>query len=82
MRDPIDNPENEIAERIITNAVLYSRSLIADAMVPLLWEISEEVIDEINIPLGWDDWLLDHKEQLIEAIYDELYADARLLWEE
>ncbi len=82
MRDPIDNPENEVAERIITNAVLYSRSLIADSMTRLLWEISEEVIDEIHIPLGWDDWLLDNKEQLIEKIYDELYADARLLWEE
>ncbi len=81
MRDPIDNPENEVAERIVENAIHYSRSYFADVMPALVWDMAKEIIEEVQYPLGWDDWVLDHKDELIEAIYDELYSNVNHLWE-
>ena len=82
MRDPIDNPENIMAERVVENAIPYARAILADAIPELLWEAAKEAADD-HSPIGeWEDWYLDNKEQIIESIYDELFYQAKKLWEE
>ena len=82
MRDPIDNPENNMAERVCENAIQDARSILAEEMTELMWSAAKDAVHTNNPGGAWDGWFQDNAEHLIEHVYDELFYQAKKLWEE
>ncbi len=80
-KPPYDNPEADMFENIVYDAVSRTRSLIAGELPQLLLELSREAVNDQAVPGGWEDWKQDNQFELSDAVYDELRDEISKLWE-
>ena len=74
MRDPMDNPQEEMATRIIEELAIQTLSAFRTMLVDRITEdIRYEMEQNYSTPMGWEDFYAEYKENIFENVYEEVY---------
>ena len=74
MRDPIDNPDEQMAQVVVEEIAIQTLSAFRTMLVDrIIEDIRYEMKYNYSPPSEWDDWYADHKDDIYEAVYDEVY---------
>ena len=74
MRDPMDNPQEDMATQIIEELAIQSLSAFRTMLVDRIVEdVRYEMDHNYSTPMGWEDFYSEYKENIFEKVYEEVY---------
>ena len=81
VRPPYDDNYADQYEDWAEQLETATRENIANYFGDELWKAVNESVEDLVIPIGWDDAFDDMRDDLVSSIYNELFNEMKKLWE-
>ena len=73
-RPPYDDPEADMADRMVEELVAQSLSAFRNMLMErIIEDVRYEIDHNYVTPDGWEDWYADNKDRLEDSVYDQVY---------